>query len=61
MTRQVRVVSASRYVIELIPMFADGGHHHIPVIDEERTLAGIITQTDLVKALSRAIGAGREA
>ncbi|AZG08083.1 HPP family protein [Pigmentiphaga sp. H8] len=61
MTRHVRVVSASRYVIELIPLFADGGHHHIPVIDEERTLAGIITQTDLVKALSRAIGAGREA
>jgi len=61
MTRQVRVISAGRYVIELVPLFAEGGHHHIPIIDEERKLAGIITQTDLVKALSRAVGAGREA
>ncbi|MDX3907932.1 MAG: HPP family protein [Pigmentiphaga sp.] len=61
MTRQVRVVSSGRFVIELIPLFADGGHHHIPIIDEDRKLVGIITQTDLVKALAKAVGAGTEA
>ena len=54
MTRQVRVASADRPIVELVPLFADTGHHHIPVIDEEQRLVGIITQSDLVRALSRA-------
>jgi CBS domain-containing membrane protein len=53
MTREVRVASADRPLAELVPMFAASGHHHIPVIDAERRLVGILTQTDLVKALSR--------
>lgn len=55
MTRQVRVASANRHVIELVPLFSEGGHHHIPIIDAEQRLAGIITQTDLVRALYRAV------
>jgi CBS domain-containing membrane protein len=55
MTRQVRVASANRHVVDLVPLFSEGGHHHIPIIDEERRLAGIITQTDLVRALYRAV------
>ncbi len=54
MTREVRVASADRRLSELVPLFSDGGHHHIPVIDAEQRLAGIITQTDLVRALYRA-------
>jgi CBS domain-containing membrane protein len=53
MTRQVRVVSADRPIADLLPMFADTGHHHVPVIDSERRLVGIITQSDLVRALCR--------
>nr|WP_246013189.1 HPP family protein [Pigmentiphaga humi] len=60
MTRRVTVASADRYVIELIPLFAHGGHHHIPIVDGGRRLVGIITQTDLVKALAKAVDAGRE-
>ena len=51
MTRQVRVASDHRPVTDLLPLFAEGGHHHIPIIDAERRLCGIITQTDLVRAL----------
>lgn len=54
MTREVRVASVNRHVSELVPLFSEGGHHHIPIIDTERRLAGIITQSDLVKALHRA-------
>lgn len=53
MTRQVRVVSQDRHAIELMPLFTESGHHHIPVIDEDRRLAGIITQSDFVRALHR--------
>jgi len=55
MTRQVRVASEHRHVIELVPLFSEGGHHHIPIIDAEQRLAGIITQSDLVRALYRAV------
>lgn len=55
MTRQVRVASANRHVVDLVPLFSEGGHHHIPIIDAERRLVGIITQTDLVRALYRAV------
>lgn len=51
MVRQVRVASADRPLSELVPLFADTGHHHIPIIDGERRLVGIITQSDLVAAL----------
>jgi CBS domain-containing membrane protein len=53
MTRQVRVASVNRHLAELIPLFGSTGHHHIPVIDEGDKLAGIITQSDVVAALSR--------
>lgn len=35
----------------LIPMMSDAGHHHLPVVDEEGKLAGIVTQTDVIAAL----------
>jgi CBS domain-containing membrane protein len=56
MTRQVRVASADRPVVDLVPLFSEGGHHHIPIIDHERRLTGMITQSDFVRALYRAVG-----
>ena len=53
MTRQVRVVSQERPIGDLLPLFATTGHHHVPVIDAERRLVGIITQSDVVRALAR--------
>jgi len=58
MTREVRVASQERAVAGLVPLFSEGGHHHIPIIDGERRLVGIITQTDLVRALYRATRVG---
>lgn len=55
MTRKVQVASANRHVIELVPLFSGGGHHHIPIIDAENRLVGIITQKDLLSALYRAV------
>ena len=30
---------------------ADAGYHHIPIVDDEDRLAGIISQSDLMAAL----------
>jgi CBS domain-containing membrane protein len=34
-------------------VFANYGHHHIPVLDSNRRLAGMITQADLIAGLYR--------
>ena len=57
MTRQVRVASATQLVTELVTLFSREGHHHIPVIDGNQKLVGIITQSDLVRSLYRAVKA----
>jgi CBS domain-containing membrane protein len=51
MTRQVRVASLDRPLAELVPLFASTGHHHIPIIDGEGRIAGMLTQSDVVAAL----------
>jgi CBS domain-containing membrane protein len=56
MTPQVRVASEDRPMAELVPLFSEGGHHHIPIIDGDRRLTGMITQSDFVRALYRAAG-----
>jgi CBS domain-containing membrane protein len=55
MTRQVRVASASGHALDLLPLFSEAGHHHLPIIDDDKRLVGILTQTDLVRALSVAV------
>lgn len=38
-------------IVDLVPLMADSGFHHIPIVDAEQRFAGIITQSDLVAAL----------
>jgi CBS domain-containing membrane protein len=59
MCSKVRVVSAERSVGELMPIFSEHGHHHIPVICDDNRLVGIITQSDFVRALYRSGGVPR--
>jgi CBS domain-containing membrane protein len=55
MTSHVRVASADRHIVELAPIFSEDGHHHIPIIDADRRLVGIITESDFVRALYRTV------
>ena len=55
MIRQVQVAHAQQHVMELVPLFSRGGHHHIPIVDAQGRLAGVITQSDLVRALATAL------
>jgi CBS domain-containing membrane protein len=58
MTRQVRVASAQRPLMDLVPLFTRDGHHHIPIVGEHRKLVGIITQSDFLRAWSQAVQEG---
>jgi CBS domain-containing membrane protein len=55
MTRTVRVASQDRLLIDLVPVFSENGHRHIPIIDEAQRLVGIVTQSDLIRALYTAV------
>ena len=52
MSPQVQVAQDVQHVMDLVPLFSHGGHHHIPIVDAQQHLVGIITQTDLVRALA---------
>ena len=51
MQKPVRVISSNRNVLDLVGIFEGDGHHHLPVIDENKLLVGIITQSDFVRAI----------
>lgn len=53
MNADVRTIGASTPIVELVPTFANYGHHHIPVLDSQQRLAGMITQADLIAGLYR--------
>ncbi len=53
MTAPVISVNFDTPLTELVSLLSDRGLHYMPVIDEHRQLAGIITQTDLIAALYR--------
>lgn len=53
MTRKVLTVRADQPATELVSLFSDGGFHHLPVLDQERRVIGMVTQSDLVAALYR--------
>jgi CBS domain-containing membrane protein len=53
MTRTVRTIRNTSHVVELVPLLSGTGLHHVPVVDHERRLVGIVTQSDLVAALYR--------
>ena len=55
MSRQVQVAQMKQHAMDLVPLFSHGGHHHIPIVDEQDRLVGVITQTDLVRTLATAI------
>lgn len=53
MTKAVQTARTDMHIVELVPMLSDKGKHHVPVVDGERRLAGVLTQSDLIGALYR--------
>jgi CBS domain-containing membrane protein len=51
MTTQVTTVHADEPIAELVPLMANSGLHHIPVVDRAGVFVGIVSQSDLLAAL----------
>ena len=41
------------HIVSLIPLFSEHRIHHVPIVDRDRRLVGMVTQTDLTVALYR--------
>lgn len=55
MSHPVQVAHVGQHAMNLVPLFSQGGHHHIPIVESEGRLVGVITQTDLVRTLAAAV------
>lgn len=55
MTRQVRVASEDTRLIDLLSLFSHEGHHHLPIVDDQQVLVGMVTQSDVIRALHRSV------
>ncbi len=53
MSKNVLAVKATEPARELFPLFANSGHHHIPVVDDAQHVVGMVTQVDLIASLHR--------
>lgn len=51
MTRHARTVQADQHVMELFPIYLAKGVHHLPVVNADGGLCGMITPRDLLRAL----------
>lgn len=51
MTSPVTGAYVDTPIVELVPLMANSGLHHIPVLDRENRFAGIVTQSDVIAAL----------
>ena len=51
MTAPALTVPDSEAVAALVPIMLEGGHHHVPVVDSDRRLVGMVNQSELVAAL----------
>jgi CBS domain-containing membrane protein len=55
MSKSVNVISEDCNMLDLAKIFSGNSHHHIPVINAEKQLVGMITQSDFVKAIDQSI------
>lgn len=48
-----RLVTAqeSMHIVELVSLLSNRGLHHIPIVNDEQRLVGMVTQSDLIAAL----------
>jgi CBS domain-containing membrane protein len=55
MTSPVTTIGADEPVARLVALMSDAGLRHIPVVDGEWRLAGIVTRSELIAVLNRAL------
>lgn len=51
MASPVYSAKETMHIVELVPLLSERGLHHLPIVDAERRLTGMVTQSDLIAAL----------
>lgn len=51
MTHSIQTVRDNQSLLDLVPLLSDAGLHHLPVVDIEGKLVGMMTQSDLIAGL----------
>ena len=58
MTTDVAVVHEDTPVAALVELMADRGYRHIPVLDDEQRLVGLVSRAELISVLHRLLMGG---
>ncbi|MCR4345850.1 MAG: HPP family protein [Sulfuricaulis sp.] len=53
MSAPVMTAREDTHIVSLIPMFSEHNIHHVPIVDEDGRVTGMVTQTDLSVAMYR--------
>jgi CBS domain-containing membrane protein len=56
MSTPVRAARPDMHIAQIVPFMADEGLHHLPVVDDDGHLVGMLTQSDLVAAMFTVAG-----
>ena len=51
MSAPVKAARAETPIAQIVPIMADAGLHHLPVVDEDGRLMGMVTQSDVMAAM----------
>jgi CBS domain-containing membrane protein len=51
MSTPVRAARPENHIAQLVPFMADAGLHHLPVVDGDGYLVGMVTQSDVMAAM----------
>ena len=53
MTQHTTVVHQDRPATDLMRIFTETGHHHVPVVDDDQRIVGVVTQSDFMRFLNQ--------
>jgi CBS domain-containing membrane protein len=53
MSSPVITATEDLHIVSLIPLFSEHNIHHVPIVDKDQRIVGMVTQTDLTVALYR--------
>ena len=48
MSTPVTTIGAERHIVDVIPLFVEHNIHHLPVVDGNRVILGLLTRSDLL-------------
>ena len=54
MSTRLVVAAPTDPIATLVPLLANNGLHHVPIVDADHRLRGVVTQSDLMAALAQA-------